>query len=87
MIERRGGSAPINVAISEHLRRPYRERRSAGHDVTGPHGCGPSRVLGSRDGTECWASDGDEADRRVERLEQASEVGGVGRDQSGGACL
>ena len=29
------------------------------------------------------ASDGDEADRRVERLEQVPEVGGVGGDEGG----
>ena len=32
------------------------------------------------------ASDGDEADRRVERLEQVPEVGGVGRRGPGLAC-
>ena len=35
---------------AERLRRPYRERRNAGHDVTGPHGFGPYAVLEFHDG-------------------------------------
>lgn len=44
---------------------------------------GPSRVPGNRGGNERWASDGDEADGRAERLQQVSKVDGVAGDEGG----
>jgi hypothetical protein len=68
--------SPLQVALGHHDRTPNPAL-----------GFGPRRVFRSPSGTERWRSDDDEADRRVEGLEEVSEVVGVGGDKGGGTRL